>query len=69
VWGFASGLGRPAPPPAPMSEAELQARHERFLIEQQAKPIADVVIDNSGDIELAYAEFDLVIEAAYNKCK
>lgn len=53
---------------APMSEAELQARHGRFLVEQKAKPIADVVIDNSGDIELAYAEFDRVIEAAYNKC-
>jgi dephospho-CoA kinase len=52
-----------------MSETELQARHERFLIEQQAKPIADVIIDNSGDIELACAEFDQVIEAAYHKCK
>lgn len=54
---------------APMSGAELTARHERFLIEQQAKPIADVVIDNSHDIELAYAEFNQVIEAAYAKCK
>lgn len=54
---------------APMTAVELQARHERFLIEQQAKPIADVVIDNSGNIELAYAEFDQIIEVAYNKCK
>ena len=53
---------------APMSEAELVARHERFLIEQQAKPIADVVIDNSHDIEQAYAEFEQVIEAVYGKC-
>ena len=53
---------------APMGQTELIARHERFLIEQQAKSIADVVIDNSGDIELAYAEFEQVIEAAYQKC-
>lgn len=54
---------------APMSEAELQSRYERYLIEQQAKPVADVIIDNSGDIELACAEFDQVIRAAYSKCK
>lgn len=54
---------------APMSDSELQARHERFLIESAAKPIADVIIDNSGEVELAYAEFDQVIEAAYSKCK
>lgn len=53
---------------APMSETELQARYERFLIESAAKPIADVIIDNSGEIERAYAEFDQVIEVAYNKC-
>lgn len=54
---------------APMSEAELGARHERFLIEQKAKPLADVIIDNSQDIELAYAEFDQAIDDAYSKCK
>lgn len=54
---------------APMTETELTARHERFLIEQKAKPLADVIIDNSAEIELAYAEFDQVIEAAYQKCK
>ena len=54
---------------APMSDLELAARHERYLIEQQAKPIADVIIDNSGSIELACAEFDQVIDAAYQKCK
>lgn len=53
---------------APMSDEELTARHERYLIEQQAKPIADVVIDNSGDIAVAKAEFEQVIEAAYSKC-
>lgn len=54
---------------APMSDVELEARHKRFLIEQQAKPIADVIINNSADIEMAYAEFTQVIEAAYQKCK
>jgi len=53
---------------APMSESELEARHRRFLIEQQAKPLADVVINNSADIETAYAEFSEVIEEAYKKC-
>lgn len=54
---------------APMNETELAARHERFLIEQKAKPLADVIINNSADIELAHAEFAQVIEAAYTKCK
>lgn len=54
---------------APMSEIELAARHERFLIEQQAKPLADVIINNRADIELAHAEFAQVIEAAHTKCK
>lgn len=54
---------------APMSENELEARYKRFLIEQQAKPLADVIIDNSADIEIAHAEFAQVIEAAYKKCK
>ncbi|MCA9362587.1 guanylate kinase [Candidatus Kaiserbacteria bacterium] len=54
---------------APMSAAELAARHERYLIEVQAKPIADIVIDNTGDINAATAAFDQVIEEAYKKCK
>ncbi len=53
---------------APMSEEELAARYERFLIEQKAKPLADVVINNEGDIDLAHSEFAQVIEAAYSKC-
>ncbi len=54
---------------APMSAEELTARYERFLIEKQSKPLADIVINNSTDIELAHAEFAQVIEAAYKKCK
>ncbi len=53
---------------APIGESELQARHERYLVEQQAKPIADVIIDNSNDIESAYTEFDQIIDVAYSKC-
>lgn len=54
---------------SPISEKELVARHERFVIEQQAKPIADVIINNSSDIEVAHTEFEQVIESAYKKCK
>lgn len=54
---------------APISEAELAARYERFLIEQEAKPLADVIINNSDDINIAHAEFEQVIESAYKKCK
>lgn len=54
---------------APMSDAELTARFERFQHEQQAKLLADVVVDNCGDIEVAHAEFQQVIDAVYKKCK
>lgn len=54
---------------APMSEAELQQRYERFVHEQQAKPLADVIIDNTGDLELAQAAFLQVIADAYAKCQ
>jgi guanylate kinase len=53
---------------APMSETELAARYERFLHEQKAKPLADVVIDNSGDIAVAHQEFEQVIASVYQKC-
>lgn len=49
---------------APMSEEEIQKRYERFLIEQQAKSMADVVIDNTGAIESAHSEFESVIARA-----
>ncbi|MFW6210426.1 MAG: guanylate kinase [Patescibacteria group bacterium] len=54
---------------APMSEAELQQRYQRFLHEQQAKPLADVIIDNTGSLELAHAAFLQVIADAYAKCQ
>ena len=54
---------------APMSDADLIARHERYLIEKQGKTIADIIIDNSADIESAHLQFDQVIEAVYQKCK
>tara|TARA_B100002051_G_scaffold276805_1_gene328530 strand:- start:1357 stop:1908 length:552 start_codon:yes stop_codon:yes gene_type:complete len=54
---------------APISEEDLTARHERYLIEKQSKPMADVIINNSEDINIACAEFDQVMEAAYQKCK
>lgn len=54
---------------ATMSEEELSARYERFLIEKQAMPLADVIINNSADIELTHTQFNQVIEAAYTKCK
>jgi guanylate kinase len=53
---------------APMTETELEKRYERFLVEQAAKPIADVVIDNTGDIELAHDAFEQVIATAHKKC-
>jgi len=54
---------------APMSETEMNARHDRFLIEEASKPLADVIIDNSGNEEDAHAQFEAVMQAAYNKCK
>jgi guanylate kinase len=54
---------------APMSELELEARYQRYLIEKQAKPLADVIIDNSSDIELASDSFEQVIADAKKKCK
>jgi guanylate kinase len=54
---------------SPMSETELHARYERYLVEQQAKSLADVIIDNSGDITVAYAQFEHVIADVANKCK
>lgn len=55
---------------APMSEEELAARHERYLIERKAKHIADVVIDNSSnDAEAAAKQFIDMVEKSYKKCK
>lgn len=55
---------------AAMSEAELAARYERYLVEREAKGLADVIIDNtSEDTTAAIAAFEAVIEASYKKCK
>lgn len=62
-------LGARAKKRAPMTDAELEARHQRFLVEQQAQPLADVIINNRDDIEVAHAEFHQVVEASYQKCK
>lgn len=54
---------------APMSDSEIEARYQRYLIEIQSKPLANVIINNSSDIEVAKAEFAEVINSAYQKCK
>jgi guanylate kinase len=54
---------------APISEEELDARYQRFLIEEQAKPMADVIIDNSESVEVACRALDQVIAEAKKKCK
>jgi guanylate kinase len=54
---------------AHMSEDELEARYQRFLIEEEAKPIADTIIDNSvQDFTSAKDTFAAVIKEAYQKC-
>lgn len=52
---------------APMSDEEMKARYQRFLIEKQSKPIANVIINNSADIEIAKKEFAAVINSVYQK--
>jgi guanylate kinase len=54
---------------APMSDEELEKRYERFQHETASKPLADVVINNEDDIEVAHAELAEVIESVYKKCK
>lgn len=54
---------------SPITEEELEGRRQRFLIEEQAKSLADVIIDNSGDLEGAYQQFSKVIEEALTTCK
>jgi guanylate kinase len=54
---------------AAMSEAELAARYDRYLIEREAKELADVIIDNtSEDTTAAIDAFEAVIEESYKKC-
>jgi guanylate kinase len=55
----ARALGR-----APMSEEELSARYDRYLIEVASKDIADVIIDNSAnDFTPAKNDFCRLIES------
>jgi len=51
---------------APMSEEEIQKRYERYLIEIKAKGKADVIINNSGSIEVAKKEIEVVFKKIYN---
>jgi len=55
---------------ATMSEDELAARYERYLVEREAKAMADVIIDNtSEDATPAITAFESVLLASYEKCK
>jgi guanylate kinase len=52
---------------APISEAELSKRYERYLVEVESKSIADYVIDNStSDSSLATEEFMTMINTIHN---
>lgn len=47
---------------APMDEAELQKRYDRYLHEIAAKPLADIVIDNTdGNLDTAKQAFERVV--------
>lgn len=52
---------------APISPTELERRYQRYLIEVEAKPLADVVINNCGDVESAHAQFEKVIQTVKSK--
>lgn len=52
---------------APISDEELAKRYERYLVEVQSKNIADVVIDNSNDIEQAKKAFAEVFNTINKK--
>ena len=52
---------------APMSDAELAKRYERFLVERESKNIADVIIDNStNDSSIAERQFINLITTIYD---
>ena len=49
---------------APITDEELAARHERYLAEVQAKPLADIIIDNTEqDFTAAQEEFVSVVRS------
>ncbi|USN87497.1 MAG: guanylate kinase [Candidatus Nomurabacteria bacterium] len=53
---------------AQMSEEELQARYERYLVEVASKDIADVIIDNStNDFTPAKVAFCELVESLRNR--
>jgi guanylate kinase len=53
---------------APISDAELSKRYERYLIEIESKPMADIIIDNSTtDSSKAEADFVEVLRLIYTK--
>ena len=53
---------------APISDEELASRHERYFAEVQAKPLADIVIDNTGeDFASAQEEFISIIRSIKDK--
>ena len=62
------GLKARAMARAPMSEEELAARYERYLVEVASKDIADIIIDNStNDPTPAMQEFCRLIETLKNR--
>ena len=62
------GLKARAMARAPMSEEELAARYERYLVEVASKDIADIIIDNStNDPTPAKQEFCRLIETLKNR--
>ena len=62
------GLKARAMARAPMSEEELSARYERYLVEVATKDIADIIIDNStNDPTPAMQEFCRLIETLKNR--
>ncbi len=54
---------------ADISEEDLKKRYERYLIEQEVKPSADVIIDNREGLEEAYADLRKTVIKALSKCK
>lgn len=53
---------------ADISEAELQKRYERYLVEVESKSMADVVVDNSGvDSTGAEQQFIDILDNIYSK--
>jgi guanylate kinase len=50
---------------APIATDELKKRYERYLVEVKAKDIADIIIDNSGDVDLAKKQIETVFKNVY----